>query len=201
MPDKYRSYDQLASAEAEGVAYTVVTREQSADTVIVAPHGGNIEPGTTELALAIAGTEFSCYSFVGLKPEKNSGLHITSTRFDEPRCLAMISRARRVITLHGERSQAQVLYTGGRDAQLIGQYEESLRAQGFEVAEHDNPLLQGTSARNICNQGTTGAGVQLELGRGLRAALFQSLDEQGRLTTTNVFTELVSALRAPLLEH
>jgi phage replication-related protein YjqB (UPF0714/DUF867 family) len=51
---------------------------------VIAPHGGGIEPGTSELATAIAGDDFSLYLFEGLKSAGNGELHITSTNFDEP---------------------------------------------------------------------------------------------------------------------
>jgi poly-gamma-glutamate hydrolase-like protein len=58
---------------------------------LVAPHGGGIEPGTSELADAIAASDLSFYTFEGLKPSGNTDLHITSTRFDEPMCLTLLA--------------------------------------------------------------------------------------------------------------
>ncbi len=101
--------------------------------------------------------------------------------------------------LHGEGSGRNALFTGGRDTQLIARLTAALRARGFRVGKHRNPNLQGTSEHNICNQGTTGAGVQLELGRGLRAAMFASLDEAGRRERTPVFDDFVAAVRQTLL--
>ena len=39
---------------------------KEANIVIIAPHGGGIEPGTSELAIAIAGEELSFAVFEGL---------------------------------------------------------------------------------------------------------------------------------------
>ena len=55
----------------------------------MAPHGGGIEPGTTEIAEAVAGHEHTFYSFSGVKARGNSVLHITSSRFDEPEGIAI----------------------------------------------------------------------------------------------------------------
>jgi phage replication-related protein YjqB (UPF0714/DUF867 family) len=74
----------------------------------VAPHGGGIEPGTSELADAIAGSDLSFYTFEGLKSSGNTDLHITSTRFDEPMCLTLLASSSVVVTLHGEHSTKTV---------------------------------------------------------------------------------------------
>jgi phage replication-related protein YjqB (UPF0714/DUF867 family) len=43
---------------------------------ILAPHGGGIEPGTSELAEAVAGEGLSFYAFEGLKRSGNAVLHV-----------------------------------------------------------------------------------------------------------------------------
>ena len=54
--------------------------------LIIAPHGGRIEVGTSELAALIAADEHNLFSFEGLKPRgHNRELHITSRCF-EPKC-------------------------------------------------------------------------------------------------------------------
>jgi phage replication-related protein YjqB (UPF0714/DUF867 family) len=53
---------------------------------IIAPHGGKIEPGTSEIAAAIAGDDYSLYRFQGLRDRPREELHITSAKFDEPTC-------------------------------------------------------------------------------------------------------------------
>ena len=65
---------------------------------MVAPHGGLIEVGTSEIAHIIAGSEYSLFSFEGLKPYgANRDLHITSHQFDHPDCLAMAARSESII--------------------------------------------------------------------------------------------------------
>ena len=89
---------------------------------IVAPHGGGIEPGTSEIADAVAGTGASPSTrSKGLKTTGNGDLHITSTRFDEPMCLtAARSRLQVVLTLHGEHSEedGEGVFLGGLDMVL-----------------------------------------------------------------------------------
>jgi phage replication-related protein YjqB (UPF0714/DUF867 family) len=149
----------------------------------MSPHGGGIEPGTSELAEAIAGTNLSFYAFEGIKQAGNRHLHITSTRFDEPRCLTLLARAERVIAIHGEESKREVAYLGGRDKDAVLRLEKELRDRSFRVSR-DGPMhLQGTGRENICNRGTLNAGVQLELSDGLRRSLFQDSGHPQRAGT------------------
>ncbi len=75
------------------------------DLVIVTPHGGGIEPGTTEIVRALAGADLSYYLFQGLKPNDNlAALHITSSNFDEPQCVALLRAAAMTVAVHGESS-------------------------------------------------------------------------------------------------
>src|SRR5580704_3841422 len=103
MADKYRSFPELAAAETQG-GYEVRTRYSGA-TLILAPHGGGIEPGTSELAEAIAGDDHSLYLFEGMKQRNNRDLHITSTNFDERECMTALHRSDRVVAIHGEDSE------------------------------------------------------------------------------------------------
>jgi len=195
MPDLYRSFTELSASEQAGIDYRITSIDRGTDYAVLAPHGGNIEPGTSEIARALAGDQLSYYVFEGLKPEANSNLHITSTRFDEPTCIGMVESCHTAIALHGESSDRDMLFLGGRDSDTLQRITDALTPLGFAVGYHQNPLLQGTSERNICNRGRSGAGVQLELGRGLRRQLFGSLDEEGRKTTTDRFRHLINGLR------
>lgn len=173
MPDKYSSFPALASAESKD-AYQIVVADRGSEVVVAAPHGGKIEPGTSEIARAIAGTALSFYLFEGRRRSGNRLLHITSSRFDEPQCLALLGRAKTVLTVHGEDSEKEVLYVGGRDVAAIERIRKALANASISIQQHSNPHLQGHDGRNICNVGSSGAGVQLEFSRGLRKALLTS---------------------------
>jgi phage replication-related protein YjqB (UPF0714/DUF867 family) len=166
--------------------------------LIMAPHAGEIEPGTSEIALAIAGKEFSYYLFEGIKGAGNSELHITSTSFNEPRALQMAADTESVVTIHGEGSEDEIVYIGGRDKHLKSHIGDSLKNAGFEVAKHNNPKLQGTSPANICNRSASNSGVQLELGKGLRRKFFRSLTSDGRTQITEQLAIFSSAVRQGL---
>lgn len=66
MTDTYPTFAALASAESPD-AYSIIVRNSNSRVVIAAPHGGGIEAGTSEIALAIAGQDYSYYIFEGNK--------------------------------------------------------------------------------------------------------------------------------------
>ena len=197
--DRYSNFKALQAEQTEGRDFRVqvAMREDSA-VAVIAPHGGAIEPGTSELAVAIAGEELSFVIFEGVMAAQNRDLHITSTNFDEPRCTDVVMRSRTAVAIHGESSQQATVFTGGADMTLCSHISNTLQEAGFAVREHENPNLQGKSRENICNRGTNGAGVQLELSRGLRSTLFESLNAAGRAHRTQMFHQFVSAVRQGL---
>lgn len=200
MEDTYRSFGQLAAHERRGTDFRVRSRLRKRAVAIVAPHGGSIEPGTSEIAKAIAGIEFSFYAFEGLKARNNGRLHLTSSRFDEPTCLAMLAFADQVITVHGEGTKRRVVFLGGRDKVCLDRIRKALRRRGFCVERHQSVRLQGVSNLNICNRGKSRAGVQIELSQGLRRAFFHSLSREGRFRPPKKgFREFVAAIREVML--
>ena len=197
--DTYRDFAELSQHQREGTDYrTTIENAVDSQTVILAPHGGGIEPGTSEIARAIAGDDLSFAAFEGLKPRDNAILHITSTNFDEPRCVALVQQCRHVLTIHGEATDGAVVYVGGKDTGLRETLFETVKEAGFVVKKHDNPALQGTNPRNICNRGLTGRGAQLELSRGLRRKLFRSLSAAGRREPTAELTRFAEVVRRAL---
>jgi phage replication-related protein YjqB (UPF0714/DUF867 family) len=195
MADKYASFQELERGERRGV-YRVLSHPRKATIAVIAPHGGKIEPGTSEIARKIAGADFSFYAFEGRKKQHNKSLHITSTRFDEPICLKLIGGADCIITIHGENEK--VVFLGGRDEVKVRRLGEVLKQHGFCVRAHKNPRLQGTSVANICNRGRAQMGVQIELTNGLRRSFFRSLSSKGRKTPRRMLGEFVSAVREVL---
>jgi phage replication-related protein YjqB (UPF0714/DUF867 family) len=199
VPDRYASFADLAEHERCGVDFALQLR-RAGPLAIVAPHGGGIEPGTQELADAVAAEQHSFYCLVGLKRAGNARLHLSSTRFDEPLCSELLSGAESVLTIHGESGEnsGEAVFVGGLDRELGLAVSRALAAAGFDVQRHGAPQLQGTEPTNLCNRGRSGRGVQLELARALRARLFRSLTRQGRAQRTQRFTDLVAALRSAL---
>lgn len=197
--DTYANFAELGVAECEGVDFCVcVVPREATSTVVLAPHGGGIEPGTSEVAKQIAGNDLSCAMFEGRKPTGNSRLHITSTNFDEPRCLALVTAADNVLTIHGEGSEKPVVFLGGRDATLGARLRTALEEASYMVEVHKDPKLQGMALANVCNRGRKRAGVQLELSFGLRRLFFASLSAEGRTKPTDELMKFAAAVRKGL---
>jgi phage replication-related protein YjqB (UPF0714/DUF867 family) len=197
MGGRYRSFAELEVREREGWDFRVRWRRGESGILFMAPHGGCIEPGTTEIAEAAAGEEHGFYTFSGTKESGNRFLHITSTLFDEPRALDALGEASIVITVHGSGHRAAGVFVGGRDADLGLKVTRNLQLAGFEVWDSP-PGLKGTGRANVCNRGTTGRGVQMEVSNGLRRRMFSNLKRPGRAVTTDDFYRFVEALRAAL---
>lgn len=197
--DEYSKFAELKEAEREGVDFCVcVLPREGASTVVLAPHGGGIEPGTSEVAARIAEDDLSLAIFAGKKSTDNARLHITSTNFDEPRILELVQASDSVLVIHGESSQEPVLFLGGRDTELGAQVRVALKRHGYKVETHKKPELQGVATANICNRGRRGGGVQLELSSGLRRLFFESLNAEGRKKTTDELAKFAAAVREGL---
>ena len=184
--DRYLSYAELASAEIRGKDYGIVSIPRPCPVVIIAPHGGRIEHGTSELARSIAGDEYGFYAFEGYKARgQNRDLHVTSHRFDEPQGLALVAGAEVVIAIHGCVGSGQVC-VGGLDRDLAQRLTTALAAAGLPaIAEgHRYPALHPL---NICNRGRRGRGAQLEFTAELREPVYR--------------TAIARAVRAVIADH
>lgn len=172
----YMGFKELADREAEGQGYRVRIELRDPRVLIMAPHGGKIEPMTAEIAEAIAGIDYSFYSFEGLKTDSRV-LHIESHLFDEPRALQAIEKADVVITVHGQIDQKdEFVMVGGLHDSLRLEIIQQLEAAGFQTREPAEGLM-GTDPQNICNRGKSKQGVQLEISRKVRDLLRKDKNE------------------------
>lgn len=197
MKPDYQSFRELANA-APG-QFRVVHANRGSALLILTPHGGGIEPGTSEVVRAIAGDEFSYYCFEGIRLDGNEVLHITSTRFDEPQGCRMVAEAEHVLSIHGCGDRKDRLYIGGLDEQWIERFLAAYLAAGFP-AERGRGHISGKSPRNLCNLGRRRKGVQFELSETMRRSMFRGLDYEGRKHKTARFTEFILTGRSVLLE-
>ena len=165
--DKYSSFDELKKSEALDKDYQLYICDAGSRVTIIAPHGGKIEPRTSDLAKRIARENYNCYCFEGLKKKDNAGLHITSHCFDEPRAIELVSNSEVVVALHACTGNAGLVHIGGLNHKLGSMIAEQLQDRGIAVS-NDHPRFQGSNPDNICNRGATGMGVQLEVTRDLR---------------------------------
>ncbi len=135
--------------------------------MILAPHGGGIEIGTSQLAARLARGRHSLFLFEGLKPPwQNRGLHITSHRFDHPLCVELVSRHPVTLAVHGCKGESRI-YVGGLDTELKVLLTTRLNDAGFPATSDNHPYL-GLNPLNICNRGSRGRGAQIELTRDFR---------------------------------
>lgn len=175
MADPYNSFDALAAKETNGVHFRICVAKRPSPIVIVAPHGGLIEIRTSEIAALIAADKFSLYCFEGLVPRRReASLHLASKRFDEPQAVRLVEASEIAIGVHGrkDRLDDQAVWVGGLEERLRDAIADALARSGFisKTTGEGHPL-SGRHPANICNRGSRGAGVQLELPRALRNRL------------------------------
>ncbi|MFE4024480.1 poly-gamma-glutamate hydrolase family protein [Streptomyces sp. NPDC059101] len=193
--DQYRNFEELQANE-DPVNYNIFTRELGTSVLIFAPHGGGIEGGTSELARELS-KSYSTYLFEGLKASGNTSLHITSTNFDEPQALELLSQHDFTLSLHGYASDEKHILVGGTDQENAGKLTETLNAAGFSAELlPEGAALSGTAPANVANKNRTGMSIQLEISTGQRRAMFDTFSLNGREVSKNEtfyrFTDLLS---------
>jgi len=229
MPDKYCSMTELYAdpANVEGTTYgkrwrrhewIQLVEAQSTDNpegqkIVLAIHGGGIEGGTSEIALAVAGYHPATFAqatdclglhdlwiFEGLLADQNSQLHVTSTNYNDPIALKLVQISRRCLSLHGlnDVPVSADIQIGGLDTELSSIVLEELTAAGISAAISTDLGTNGNDLKNICNKTTTSAGVQLEMVATYRESLFApgcNTRELRKNNTSANFIKLVTALR------
>ena len=183
---QYSSFAQLSQQEQANQDYQIRVRPGTSGIAVLAIHGGNLQPGTTEIAAAIAGEKHAFYSFVSRKPEIDQSLYLSSTQFDEPAALEMVRNARTVLSIHGAQGSDEFVLLEGLDRDRRDLIRAELTKADFSVLKKEYP--GGIDPDNICNRGRTGKGVQLEISRGLRDRFLQGDRETSRF---NAFIAIV----------
>lgn len=177
MADRFRNYLELSHYMNEGVDYQVILQTHSNKNLFLAPHGGNIELGTSEIVKFLAGDKFSFYSFEGMKENNIGDLHLTSHNFDEPRVLKLIQKSEFILAIHGYgfKKKTEVIELGGLDRSMRERVKIELQELGFQVI--DSTIYPGQHQNNICNRGLTKMGVQLEIPYSLRSKILEQSTE------------------------
>lgn len=229
-PDKYRTMTALYAdpANVEGVTYgkrwlrhewrqTVEgqsTDNRETDQIVIAVHGGGIETGTSEVALATAGFhpatlmpladglgEHDFWVFEGLLTAGNGDLHVTASHYDEPIATELVQNARRCVSLHGctdQQAQGRI-QLGGLDCAFRAIVLQELISAGIPAEISANPALDGSDPENVANKTSSQGCAQLEMGTSYRRSLFgTNTRPQRKNTTTPEFWRLVGALRKAL---
>lgn len=188
-------------------------------TAILAPHGGGIETGTSELCLAISGYHpktmeatgqlHDYWMFEGLRSSDNGELHVTSAHCDDHMARSLTAGSLNAIGLHGcKESQAglpdgtQAVLVGGRNNALKSRLITRLTAAGVRAINAANlPDLNGDDPANIANRTLLGAGAQLEITTPLRLAMFGINSRAERKNTLqDVFWSFTNATRAAIAD-
>ena len=195
----YASFEELQKHESMEVDYRIRFRKGKSGIAIMAIHGGGIEPGTTEIAEAVAGMEHSFYTFSGLKKASNARLHINSRKFDEPRGMEIANGALTAILIHGCRDADPTVYLGGRHGRLKACIGAALKTAGFAVL--DSRRFPGINPKNICNKNKSGMGVQLEISLALRKSLFYDIARLHRKRPTPGFARFIFAIRTAIADY
>lgn len=190
----YTDFASLIKQETEGVDFQRVIQDRGSEIVFIAPHAGGIEPGTGKVAEAAAKGTYSYYIFEGLKFKDNHQLHIPSTAFDDPACLALLGSAEVAVSIHGCDHHEEVVFLGGLHTAYKDRLFRGLQSKRFPV-NHADTHHAGTHPNNICNRGGTGKGVQIEISSALRKTFFQGMDRPGREFPTRRFHQFTSAVR------
>ena len=183
IAQKSSSFKELSLLKKEGQDFEIKLRTGTTQSLVMASHGGTIEPGTSELAEATAGEKHSYYSFTGLVDDYLS-LHLTSTEFDEPRLLVLIQQAQNCLGLHGLKDDQIDFCVGGANAEKRKSYFKLLSQKfpKWRTCELCCPPNLGTSSKNIVNK-CQFSGVQIEMGSTLRLELKQNSAFMKELST------------------
>jgi phage replication-related protein YjqB (UPF0714/DUF867 family) len=175
MVDRFQSYQELCKVYKKSKDFDVRVKGTESSVAIIAPHGGQIEPATSEIAEKIAGESYNLYCFEGRMPKNNGQLHITSHNFDEPICLQLVAQCDLVLAIHGrqDKGNPQTVFLGGLDIQLVTSIAGRLNGAQFSSECHGH-AFPATRPTNICNRGRTSRGAQLELPYTLRMELLNN---------------------------
>ncbi|OLF31276.1 poly-gamma-glutamate hydrolase family protein [Staphylococcus sp. 47.1] len=174
--DYYKSMTELYKDTTEGIDWKKDTRNVGKSVLIVAPHGGNIEQGTSELTKLVANNgDFDYFSFEAIRPFNNTQLHVTSTNYDDATLHEMIQDRTATISIHGAQGEEQLVYLGGYQSPLRDAIQSQLELKGF-VVKIPPEYLGGLSNANFINKVEESTGVQLELTTALRKAFFKDED-------------------------
>ncbi|MYR19973.1 poly-gamma-glutamate hydrolase family protein [Streptomyces sp. SID6137] len=182
-------------------------------TAVIAPHGGGIEAGTSELCMAIAGyTPFEADTdpagaAVPGEPQRDywmfealansAAQHVTSTHCDDPAALAVCTGNLYAVSLHGfDDTSVKKVIVGGRDARLKRNLLAAFTKYGLTSPATDpdwnvtvvladpSSSIDGDDPANIVNRTRTGGGAQLEISTALRKAMFGDFSGAAKRRTT-----------------
>ena len=134
---------------------TLARTDDVPKTTILAPHGGGIEPGTSELCLAVAGyhpaslpqippagVTYDYWMLEGVRDGGNAVLHVTSVGCDDGVAVSLCAGSLNALSLHGFAPRPpdmseddQIVLIGGRNTTLRGYLLQGLCTAGFDARD------------------------------------------------------------------
>lgn len=191
VEDSPRDMKQLLRTEPAS-SYELTVRDTDSAILVIAPHGGTIEPFTSTIASGIAGEAFDYFEFKGLlEKDAYARLHIPSIHYnpDELRDINLASEV--TLSVHSVSGKDKTIYLGGRDEMGVQILQRHLQEAGFhvEAAPEDHA---GLDPRNFVNKNGRGMGIQMEMTLSQRRALFTKRDEARPNKTYDQFTKAVA---------
>jgi phage replication-related protein YjqB (UPF0714/DUF867 family) len=212
MPEP-ASYNEILEKYLPGRDFRVEFGDNNIERcLLVAPHGGGIEPGTSEILKAVAELGgWAWYEFAGfLRQGNKEALHIPSTKFDEPTLMGLLPRTNFITSFHGaDGAGAPVVYVGGawglgREA-MIASINGTSKKHGMhatDAVEHAAAVnFRGVDKSNITNRGKLGEGVQLEFSREARNLLFPpNASREARGRRSKILRPLASAIQGAIAQ-
>jgi phage replication-related protein YjqB (UPF0714/DUF867 family) len=203
---------------------TLAGTDEVPKSVILAPHGGGIERGTSELCLAVAGyhptnlpqvppagVTYDYWMFEGIRKLGNADLHVKSTGCEDDVAVSLCAGSLNALSLHGFDPEPE--FPAGEQVVLVGGANTALKAlllAGLDDAHFTavdaggHGELDGDDQCNIVNRTLLGklpgqGGAQLELSTPLRDAMFtENTRPRRKHTTTEVFWTFVAVCRDAL---
>ena len=204
----------------ERVDDTLARTDDVPKSTILAPHGGGIEPGTSELCLAVAGyhpaglpqippagVTYDYWMLEGVREHGNAELHVTAVGCDDGVAVSLCAGSLNALALHGFQpgppdmsEDDQVVLVGGGSTTLRGYLLEGLHTADFDARDAgQHGELNGDATCNIVNRTLLAMGAQLELSTPLRDPMFTEHNRsQRKHTTTQLFWAFVAACRDAL---
>ncbi len=201
---EYRNYKELKSKVAPKRFTVKPVNRLDSEFLIFTPHGGGIEPGTSEIVEEVAKEDFSHYSFEG-HGNGCASLHITSHNFDEPKLIGQLKKHATAISIHGMANRQDCdIYIGGLDVELIEKVNKILSTAGYSVLTRKMksiPGLEATDPNNVTNRCKLKQGVQIEISDSLRKSFFKGdyKKKRGRASKSDAFYIFCGAIRKTLL--
>lgn len=169
--DHFKSMTDLFKHTKKDIDWKKEVKKVGSNVLIIAPHGGNIEAGTTELTKLIADdNHYDYYSFTALRKNAER-LHVTSGHYNDPTLLNLVKSKDFALSIHGAKGSKPIIYLGGLDTPLKEAIKKQLVSHHFVVRIAPS-YLGGDLKENFINEDIKGKGVQLELTTALRKSLF-----------------------------